>query len=156
MNSHYKNIRQTRFLRHVVVPRYIAGASLGIFGSLHLLLASFSMMPIMEAANLPLVGFSAIVVPILEVIAGMMLVSGFFARIGAAITLPIMAMAIYAHVVATWPGEMPFILPLVVICSAAYVLWLGAGAWSFDLRAFPEAQDHEHKVITVPFPHEAA
>lgn len=135
MNTILERIRCTSPLKHMVVPRYAAGAALGIFGALHLSMDQFSMMPILEAAHLPLAGISAVVVPILEVIAGVMLVSGLLARVGAALAVPIMVVAIYAHIVADWPGEVPFFLPLVVLGSSVYVLWLGAGAWSVDCSA---------------------
>jgi uncharacterized membrane protein YphA (DoxX/SURF4 family) len=63
---------------------------------------------------------------------------GLYARLGALLALPAMAVAVYAHLaIDTWPnsaGEPPILLPILVFACASYVLLRGAGAWSVDSR----------------------
>jgi len=90
------------------------------------------MRPILEAAHIPLPALNAVVAPIFEVAAGLMILLGGFARIGAAIAIGTMLVALYAHLTADWPDEPPVVLPVAVLAAAAYVLYQGAGRWSLD------------------------
>ncbi len=127
-------LRTTSNLKHVLVPRLIAGLPLLVIGVMHLTGAA-PMRPILEAARIPLVDFNAVAAPAGEVLAALLLLSGGMARIGGLIALGAMSVAIYAHIVADWGDEPPIALPIVVLACSAYVLWRGAGAWSLDLAA---------------------
>jgi uncharacterized membrane protein YphA (DoxX/SURF4 family) len=93
-----------------------------------------------EAAGFP---FPALVAPLglaVQIVAGISLLIGLWARIGALLGVLFTLGAIYAHVVIdVWPGEIssgpPDALPVIVLVSAAYVLWRGAGRWSLDRQA---------------------
>ncbi|MFN7022402.1 MAG: DoxX family protein [Phycisphaerales bacterium] len=124
-------IRRTNALKHVIIARLIAGVPLVGIATMHLLGAA-PMKPILEAAKIPLPDLNAIVAPIIELIAGLLILSGAFARIGAVLGCATMVVAIYAHMVADWADEPPIVLAIAVLLAALYVLWRGGGAWSLD------------------------
>ena len=75
----------------------------------------------------------------IEIAAGLSLLLGLWARVGALLAIPTMLGAIYAHlVIGVWPNgpenEPPIVLPVAVLVCAGYVLWRGAGRWSLDSR----------------------
>ncbi len=93
-------------------------------------------------ANIPFYTFSLWLGPIVEMVAGLLLVSGFLSRIGGLIGVAFMIAATYAHLVVD-PEFLPFgnvtsfhvLVPIMVLAGSAYVLWRGGGAWSVDLRS---------------------
>ncbi len=130
----FPRIRETKPAKEVIVFRLIAGLPLVLFGTMHLI-GSPPMRPILEAANIPLPGLNAVFAPIVQVLAGLLLLSGAFARVGALLAAPTMVVALYSHAVADWDDEpTPLIAVAVLVCSL-YVLWRGAGAWSLDAKA---------------------
>lgn len=95
------------------------------------------MRPLVEAASLPAAALLSPVGVALEIVAGLLILAGFYARVGAALAVPVMAVAVYAHIVIdVWPNgagnEPPILLPVAVIACATYILWRGAGRWSVD------------------------
>jgi putative oxidoreductase len=133
-------LRDTEPYRHTLVLRILAGLPLFGIGLSHIFVPAAAMGPMVEAAGFP---FPSIVAPLgvaVQIVAGLSLLFGFWARIGALAGVLFTLGAIYAHVVIdVWPGEMPSgppdALPVIVLVSAAYVLWRGAGRWSLDRRA---------------------
>ena len=97
------------------------------------------MRPLVEAAGLPFVSLLAPLAVAIEIVAGVSLLAGVWARLGALLAIPTMAVAAYSHLaIDVWPnagGEPPLALPLAVLACAVYVLWRGAGRWSVDARA---------------------
>ncbi|MEE9288956.1 MAG: DoxX family protein [Bacteroidota bacterium] len=93
-------------------------------------------------ANIPFYTLSLWLGPIVEMVVGLLLVSGFLSRIGGLIGVAFMIVATYAHLVVD-PEFLPFgnvtsfhvLVPLMVLAGSAYVLWRGGGAWSADLRS---------------------
>jgi len=134
MNPRIRALLSTRPLKHIIVARLIAGLPLVGIGAMHLAGAA-PMRPILEAAGIPMPGLNATLAPLMEILAGALLLSGAAARVGAAIAVLSMAVALYAHTVADWQDEPPVVLPLAVLLAALYVLARGAGAWSVDLGA---------------------
>jgi len=128
------SIRRTRPLKHVLIARLIAGLPLAGISVMHLVGAA-PMTPILEAAKSPMPDVNAILAPVLGVLAGLMLLSGAFARVGAAIACGSMAVVLYAHLTADWPDEPPIVLPIAVLAASLYVLWRDGGAWSVDGRS---------------------
>lgn len=135
----YARLRATEPYRHLLLPRIVAGVPLLGIGLAHVFVAEAPMRPLVDAAGLP---FAAIVSPVavvIEIVAGLSLLLGLWARIGGFLAIPAMLGAIYAHlVIDVWPNgadnEPPLVLPIVVMAGAAYVLWRGAGRWSLDHR----------------------
>ena len=136
-----RDLRATSAGRHVIVPRVIAAVPLLAIGLMHVFAEGLGMRPLVEAAGLPAPALLAPLAVAVEIVAGLSLLFGAWARIGAALAIVTMAVAVYAHVVIeAWPnaeGEPPLALPLVVMVCAAYVLWRGAGRWSVDARRSP-------------------
>lgn len=128
-----KRIIRTTNQKSATIARIIIALPLLAIGSQHLL-GIAPLEPILRGAGIPLPELNAIVGPVLELVAGALLIAGYFARIGAALTIPAMAMATYTHLVSDWADEPPIALPLTLIALSAFVLWKGAGSWSFDLR----------------------
>ena len=128
-----KLITQTTNCKSVAVARILIALPLLLSGSQHLF-GLAPMEPILRGAKIPFPELNAIVAPLIEVTAGLLLLLGFFARIGAALTIPAMSVALYTHLVFDWADEPPILLPIALIVLAAYILWRGAGAWSLDLR----------------------
>ncbi len=133
MNEYIRKLTQTGELKHMLAPRLIGGLPLLGIGMMHLTGAA-PMRPILEAANIPMVGLHAALVPLVEIVAGAMLLAGAFARVGGVLAVLTMIGAIYAHAVATWEDEPPIVLPIVVLVAAGYVVVRGAGAWSVDRK----------------------
>jgi putative oxidoreductase len=135
----HDRITSTAAIRHTVVPRLLAGLPLFVIGVVHVIDDGSRMQPLVEAAGLPVAGILSPVAVAIEIIAGLSLLLGAWARVGALLAIPTMVIAVYAHlVIEVWPNggdqEPPLALPLVVILCAAYVLWRGAGRWSVDRR----------------------
>jgi putative oxidoreductase len=129
--------RRTGSHRHMVAPRVIAGLPLLFIGLIHVVDPELRMDPLVEAAGLPFVSVLAPLAVAAEIVAGVSLLLGAFARIGALIAIPTMLVAVYAHLtIDVWPNgaenEPPIVLPIAVALCAAYVLWRGAGRWSVD------------------------
>jgi uncharacterized membrane protein YphA (DoxX/SURF4 family) len=90
-------------------------------------------------AGIPLVTFNFFLVPIIEILLGLILLKGFFTRFFTLIVFPIMLVAIYAHFAvedaSLFPTQPKFpIVPIIVIIMATILLRKGAGSWSDDLR----------------------
>ncbi|MCH9057618.1 MAG: DoxX family protein [Planctomycetes bacterium] len=143
-------IRKTCGCRHMIVPRLLAGLPLTAFGVMHLT-GAMPMRPLLEAAGIPAPGLMAIVAPLAQLVAGLLLLSGAFARIGGMLAAGAMVGAIMTHVkipndqwpVPTtdatqgpWPEPtfMMYLAILIALCSV-YVLVRGGGAWSIDIRS---------------------
>ena len=116
------------------IARLIAGLPLLLIGVQHAT-GMAPMLPILEGAKIPMPELNAMVAPIFEIIAGALLLSGFFARIGALIAMGAMSMATYTHLVFDWADEPPIALPIVVMAAAIFIVIKGAGAWSIDLKS---------------------
>ena len=126
--------------RHLLVPRIVAGAPLLGIGLAHVFVPEAPMRPLVEAAGFPLAAVVSPVAVAVEIVAGLSLLLGLWARIGALLAVPTMLGATYAHlVIDVWPNstqnEPPLALPFAVMVGAAYVLLRGAGRWSLDRRA---------------------
>ncbi|MBI4201804.1 MAG: DoxX family protein [Chloroflexi bacterium] len=132
-------LRVTGPYRHTLLPRIIAGVPLLGLGLAHVFVPEASMRMLVEAAGLP---FAALLSPFavaIEIVAGLSLLLGLWARIGGVLAVPAMLGAVYSHlIIDVWPNgaenEPPLALPIIVMVCAAYVLWRGAGRWSLDWR----------------------
>jgi putative oxidoreductase len=134
-----ERVRTTEPLRHLLPLRLVAAAPLLGIGLAHVLVPEAPMRPLVEAAGFPSPGVLAPLAVAAELVAGTLLLLGLWARIGAALAIPTMLGAVYTHlVVDVWPNveaeEPPIAIPVVVLLVASYVLWRGAGRWSFDTR----------------------
>lgn len=92
-------------------------------------------------AKIPLYGFTYYFIPALECVVGFYLLIGYYARISALITIPIMLTAIFVHLSVTNPGAFPSqpqapYMPVIVLFLSYLVLKKGAGSWSLDILKF--------------------
>ncbi|MFK7884650.1 MAG: DoxX family protein [Phycisphaerales bacterium] len=131
-------ITKTNSSKRTIVPRLVAGLPLIGINAMHLT-GMAPLKPILEGASIPMPGVNAIAGPVFGVIAGLLMLSGAFARIGAALAIGSMTVALYTHAVFDhanfeWADEPPIVLPIVVLLASVWVLWKGAGAWSVDGR----------------------
>lgn len=123
--------------RHPIVLRFLASIPMLGIGLMHVFDPETPMRPLVEAAGLPAAGLLSPAAVAAEIVAGVLLLIGFYTRLGAVLAIFTMVVAAYAHlVIDVWPNgannEPPILLPLAVLVCAAYVLWRGAGRWSLD------------------------
>jgi uncharacterized membrane protein YphA (DoxX/SURF4 family) len=80
--------RATPAYRHLLLPRVVAGVPLLVIGLAHVLSPDAPMRPLVDAAGIP---FAAVVSPVavgFEILAGLSLLLGLWARIGGALAEP--------------------------------------------------------------------
>ncbi len=151
-------LTKTTNQRHIAIIRIVAGAPLLMFGIMHLT-GAMPMKPLVEAAGLPMPGITAIIAPLAQVLAGILLLSGAFARVGAVVAIATMLGAFITHMKIPndqWPtpseldpaimvpgAEPTFMMALaaVVILTSAFVIFKGAGAWSVDGKGSAESNN---------------
>jgi len=90
-------------------------------------------------AEIPFYTINYWFVPIFEIILGIILLIGYYTRIGAVMIMPIMLVAIYVHITVSNPAAFPAqpqepFIPIAVIIMAVIVLIKGGGSWSLDLK----------------------
>ena len=138
MDSILHRLRHTTTSRRVALLRIVGGLPLLLFGALHLIDPE-PFRQILESSGVPFVDFNLIAAPLTEVAAGLLLITGYYARLGGALGATTMIAAAYSTVMLTQLGSGPEVppmaLPLSVLTISTYVLWRGAGAWSLDLLA---------------------
>ena len=132
-------VRANRRERYLIIPRLIAALPLIGIGIGHLVDRG-SFVAMLDASSIPMPEINSLVAPGVEVLAGLLLLLGLFARLGGLTAAATMVVALYSHLVidpASLPeGVMmpPLALPLAVLVSAAVVAWRGGGAFSLDAR----------------------
>ncbi len=137
-----KNLRQTLPNKFVGVIRIFLGVVFMMTGAMKLTLADYGAawsIQLIEA-EIPLYTFNYWFVPIFEVILGIVLILGYYSRIGALMVLPIMLVAIYVHLTVSNPGAFPSqpqepYMPIAVIILAFFVMKKGGGNWSMDMKS---------------------
>ncbi len=92
------NLRKTSAAKHLTAIRALSALPLIVIGVQHVI-GTAPILPILEGARIPHPIFFSYIVPPLEVLAGLSLLIGLYARAGALITLPTMGVALYAHMV---------------------------------------------------------
>ncbi len=80
------------------------------------------------------------VVPVAEVLAGILLLVGLYSRMAALAAATMMIVATYVHLVVHDPDLFPLqpeapTIPIVALLLCGYVLWRGGASWSADLRS---------------------
>jgi len=141
--------------KHVIALRVLAGAPLLFFGIMHFVNPSMPMKPLLEEAGLPAPALMAILAPLAQVAAGVLLLSGAFARVGGVMAIGTMIGALVTHVLIandSWPtrqedgsmapGEEPVVMMAIaaaVILASLYVLWRGSGAFGLDAKSSTES-----------------
>jgi len=94
----------------------------------------------LTAASIPFHEWNMWVVPVAEVLAGILLLVGLYSRMAAFAAATMMVVATYVHLVVHDPDLFPLqpeapTIPIVALLLCAFVLWRGGGSWSADLRS---------------------
>lgn len=121
-----------------------AGPQLGI--GLQHVLGTAPLLPIIQGTPMPLPELNAAVGPWVQVISGVLLLVGFFARFGGLMSAGAMAAALFTHLTFeaytpagasepfTWVDEPPIALPIVVLVASLVTVFGGAGKFSADAK----------------------
>jgi uncharacterized membrane protein YphA (DoxX/SURF4 family) len=135
---------KTKNSKFLMIPRLLAGLPLLVIGVKHFIDPGH-MKSILIASEIPMVDVNVFAAPAGEVLAGVLLLIGFYPRIGGFIGAASMVVALYSTVVLskltvdTLPAgllEVPFVpplpLPLVVLVCSLVIVALGGGAWRLN------------------------
>ncbi len=135
---------KTKSSKLLILPRLLAGLPLLGLGVKHFIDPGH-MKSILIASGIPMVDVNVFAAPAGEVLAGVLLLLGFYPRIGGLIGAASMVVALYSTVVLskltidTLPGgltEIPFVpplpLPAVVLVCSLIIVALGGGAWGLS------------------------
>ena len=136
-----KKLRQTSSNKWVGTIRTMLGIIFLMTGIMKLTFAEFGSawsIQLIEA-DIPFYAFNFWSVPIFEIILGIILLIGYYSRIGAVMIIPIMSVAIYVHITVSNPAAFPAqpqepFIPIAVIIMAIIVFIKGGGNWSLDLK----------------------
>ena len=143
----FRQIRSTRGDRVAAGIRIASGVLFVMTGVMKLAVptlgAAFAGQ--LAGANIPLPELQRWIVPFIEVGVGCALLVGYFTRIATLLTLNIMVVATYVHIVVNDPSLFPLqpkepIIPAVVVLLSAYTLVRGGGSGSLDLKASDKEQ----------------
>jgi uncharacterized membrane protein YphA (DoxX/SURF4 family) len=153
MKSALRSIQQTEAGRWMLVPRLAAGLPLLLAGAAHYVRPSLLQTTLTEAGA-PLRDLLVQSLPCVAIVAGVLLLLGYFGRLGAFLAVQISLVSVFALVKLY---ELPYLdartalllpplaMPLLVTVSAFAVLWLGSGCWSLDAEdsqtTFGDADD---------------
>ncbi len=136
-----KKLRQTSPDKWVGTIRTMLGVIFLMTGIMKLTLAEFGSAWSIQLteAGIPFYAFNFWFVPIFEIIIGIILLIGYYSKIGAVMIIPIMTIAIYVHITVSNPAAFPAqsqepIIPIAVIIMAVIVIIKGGGNWSLDLK----------------------
>jgi uncharacterized membrane protein YphA (DoxX/SURF4 family) len=141
MNEMLTKLRQTR-------ASYSAGAIRILLGLLFLstgvmkfavpdLRSAFSGQ--LTAADIPFHSLNMWVVPAAEIGIGVLFILGFLSRLASLSAIVTMVVATYVHLVVDDPTLFPLqpekpIIPAIAIALCLYLIVIGSGSWSLDLR----------------------
>jgi uncharacterized membrane protein YphA (DoxX/SURF4 family) len=137
MTRFVQRLRSTTPRKIVLLPRLLAGIPLVGFSAMHFMNPQH-FRDILTAGGVPMVEVNVWAASAAEMLGGVLLLTGFFARIGGLLGVGTMVPAILTTVklagVAGAPMVPPLPLPIMVLVASAVVLVLGGGAWSGDAR----------------------
>ena len=128
-------VRQTTPRKIILLPRALAGVPLVVFSAMHFMNPQH-FRAILTAGGVPMAEVNVWAASSAEMLGGLLLLTGFFARVGGLLGVATMVPAILTTVrLASLPDAPmvpPLPLPILVLLASAVVLVLGGGAWSAD------------------------
>ena len=137
-----RKIRRTKDVRTAGVIRVVLGLLFLATGSMKLLVPMLwsAWSGQLTQANIPFYTLNLWFVPVAEMLTGVVLLAGFFTRVGSLVVIFMMMVATYVHLVVDDPTLFPLqpdqpIIPLVALAMGVYLLWRGGGAWSLDVKS---------------------
>jgi uncharacterized membrane protein YphA (DoxX/SURF4 family) len=132
-----QRLRQTTPRKIILLPRLLAGVPLVVFSAMHFMNPRH-FRDILTAGGMPLVEVNVWAASSAEMLGGVLLLTGFFARVGGLLGVGTMAPAILTTLrLASLPDPPmvpPLPMPIMVLVASTIVLVLGGGAWSGDAR----------------------
>jgi len=136
-----KRLRQTSPNKLIGAIRLMLGIIFIMTGTMKLTLADFSeawSIQLLEA-EIPFYTLNFWFVPVFEILLGVILLIGYYSRIGALMVLPVMLVAMYVHLTVSNPAAFPAqpqepYIPMAVIVMALFIIVKGGGNWSMDLK----------------------
>jgi uncharacterized membrane protein YphA (DoxX/SURF4 family) len=135
MTQFLQRLRQTRPRKILLLPRLLAGLPLVAFSAMHFMNPQH-FRAILTAGGVPMVDVNVWAASSAEMLGGLLLLTGFFARVGGLLGVATMLPAILTSVrlagVPDAPMVPPLPLPTMVLLASTVVLVLGGGAWSGD------------------------
>ena len=140
----WRRVRQTSDSKPLLFVRVAAGLPLLFYGGLHLLQPT-DFLALLHATGILPEEVMLVVIPLMEMVAGILMLVGVWARVGALLTVLVMIPALHASLVlarggdpganaAVMPQAPPLWVPVMVLMCAFIVLVMGAGAFSADFR----------------------
>jgi uncharacterized membrane protein YphA (DoxX/SURF4 family) len=132
-----QRLQQTTPRKIMLLPRLLAGVPMVFFGASHFMNPQH-MREILTAGGVPMVEVNIWAAASALVLGGVLLLGGFFARVGGLLGIVTMAPAIVVTIQLARVPNPPFVpplpVPILVLAASAVVLVLGGGAWSGDAR----------------------
>ena len=132
-----QRLQQTTPRKIILLPRVLAGVPLVVFSAMHFMNPQH-FRDILTAGGVPMVEVNVWAASSAEMLGGLLLLSGFIARLGGLLGVGTMVSAILTTVrlasLPDAPTVPPLPLPIIVLMASAVVLALGGGAWSGDAR----------------------
>ena len=136
-----KNLRQTSPNKFIGGIRLMLGIIFIMTGTMKLTLADFSeawSIQLLEA-EIPFYTLNFWFVPVFVILLGVILLIGYYSRIGALMVLPVMLVAMYVHLTVSNPAAFPAqpqepYIPIAIMIMAVIIIWKGGGNWSMDLK----------------------
>lgn len=142
MENIIKKIRRTKYSKTVGMIRIMIGIIILSTGVMKPLVPTLwnAWSGQLTQANIPFHTFNLWFVPFAEIITGLLLVSGFFSRLGSLVVSFMMIVATCVHLMVNDPSLFPLqpevpIIPLALIVAGVYIFWHGGGAWSADFKS---------------------
>jgi uncharacterized membrane protein YphA (DoxX/SURF4 family) len=153
----FEQFRQTGQHKHIFVIRLIVGGMFLLFGVIKYTSPDFwaNWNAMLTLSGVPAAGLLLWLGPLFEIVTGMMLLLGWYTRLGGLGIVAFMLGALYVHVVVDPTklpaGLPPLVLPILVLLAGLYVAWRGGGWWSIDGRAFTRLTREAHRGDSTEF-----
>ena len=132
-----QRLQQTTPRKIILLPRLFAGVPLVVFSAMHFMNPQH-LREILTAGGVPMVEVNIWAASSAEMLGGVLLLTGFFARVGGLLGVGTMMPAILTTVrlasLPDAPTVPPLPVPIVVLVASTIVMVLGGGAWSGDAR----------------------
>ena len=132
-----QQLRRTTPRKIILLPRLLAGVPLVVLSAMHFMNPQH-FRDILTAGGVPMVDVNVWAASSAEMLGGVLLLTGFFARVGGMLGVGTMVPAILTTVrLASLPDSPlvpPLPLPILVLVASKVVLVLGGGAGSVDAQ----------------------
>jgi uncharacterized membrane protein YphA (DoxX/SURF4 family) len=121
----------------LLLLRVVVSVPLLFFGVLHLVSPNV-LREILVAAGLPLVDLHTVLVPLVEILAGVLLLVGFLTRLGGvlafAVIVPVVLVTLQVTAGREGPAVPTLALPVTLAVASFFLALLGGGSGSIDQR----------------------